>query len=167
MSAAPKGITFDAESGVLTVSLQPSQSLPRRVAVGDPPLKAHFRLEFHTTRIPTRYEPELTDAQYRRLLESVKDHWCFYGNIMVYAGLRPDLPKDAWIQRLIEADMTPSALLRTYEPYLPAALERLGKKFASSSDKEDNIRRLLHFYRTGEILPPSSPIVPSPGNAPK
>ena len=160
MSAAPKGITFDAESGVLTVSLQPSQSLPRRVAVGEPPLKAHFRLEFHTTRIPTRYQPELTDAQYRRLLESVKDHWCFYGNSMVYAGLRADLSKDTWIQRLIEADMPPSALLRTYEPFLPAALERLGKDFVPSSNKEDNIRRLLHFYRTGEILPPPSPIVP-------
>ena len=167
MSAAPKGITFDAESGVLTVSLQPSQSLPRRIAVGDPPRKAHFRLEFHTTRFPTRYQPELTDVQYRRLLESVKDHWCFNGNIMVYAGLRPDLPKDAWIPRLIEADMPPSALLRTYEPYLAAALQRLGKDFAPSSNKEDNIRRLLHFYRTGKILPPPTPIVPGPGNAPK
>lgn len=169
MAQAPKGISFDAESGELRVSLHPSESAPlalmERAAPGvalarGRPATVHFSLEFHDGRHPTRMPLELTDAQYRRLLESVKTYWAL-GGAMAQAGLNTAGTPDEKVDRLLRADMPPSGILRAHVQLLAAAMKAV-PGFAPGPDAEDNIRRLLGYYRTGELRPPPAGTATTP-----
>ena len=160
MAQAPKAIVFDAESGDLKIALHPAEAAPLAVAgqgaagatlARGQPATVRFSLEFHDGRHPTRMPLELTDSQYRLLIESVRSHWTL-ASAMWQAGLKSEGTPEERIERLLRADMPPSGILRSHSGLLSAAMKVVAG-FVPSADSEDNIRRLLHYYRTGEILP--------------
>lgn len=71
-NCAPAGIWMEADTGTLSIFLHPPDALPLRVK-GKTTLSASIELAFHEGPHPTTLKRELTDAQYRRLLEAMDD----------------------------------------------------------------------------------------------